>query len=174
MYYNSGEKVIPDEEYDQLVAVHGKNRVGVINKTSHSKSLPYRMYSLEKVHAMKSGFDDCISMYKLDGVAGQIEYDVATGELKKIYLRGDKFTGTTLHANVVHQLLEEHAIPFQLRDTSKLISADEQNSISVIGEFVIRKEAFKQSRVKLTICNIFNDIFFISAIAMIVSLIINH
>jgi len=152
-YFNTGEPIVSDQVYDELVDVLKERdpdneflkTVGApLIGTKQLVKLPFEMGSLSKIKPGGNELSKWLKKYKgpyflsdkLDGVSAQI-YKNSNGNLF-LYSRGDGTEGQDI----------SHLLNFV---TSKSVLKNLPNGISVRGELIISKSDFerKQSKIKM-------------------------
>lgn len=134
-YYNSGETVIDDEEYDKLTEVLGKTDDVGSYPRQNVVELPYWMGSLDKIKTQHeidkwvAGYQNnyCITP-KLDGVSCLFILDNAKNIT--LYTRGNGKFGSDISclANNINNV----------RDLSSIFTSD----VAIRGELVMKKKVF--------------------------------
>ena len=134
-YYNTGDTVMSDREFDKLydelkqleeetntiLANSPTHKVGaeVISKLETVKH-NHPMLSLDKCHTEEelikfAGNRDCLLMFKMDGLTVSLEYD--NGELISAETRGNGEEGS----NIIHNALVFKNIPMKINNNGNLI-----------------------------------------------------
>lgn len=143
-YYNSGNAIMSDEEYDMLVSqaeklgyveTVGSKPAGELPKITHS----HLMLSLDKVHTVEevekfAGSRDVIAMYKLDGLTCSATYE--DGVLTRLETRGDGEVGNDI---LVHAKSFEN-LP---------LTIERGGTYVVDGEAIILRKDFEKINEKL-------------------------
>ena len=150
-YYNTGEPIISDEEYDELYLIASQafpdneffDKVGAPVRgaeVGHSTQIG----GLEQVHKgelvkwlVRSDHDeeDLIASEKLDGSSLTIKYH-ENGRLQSGYTRGDGVTGK----DVTRHVKKMNCIPKRVQS----------GGLEIRGEFIIKKENFEAIKEVLT------------------------
>lgn len=124
-HYYEGWPIITDQQFDQLAASCGYNRVGASTADNKSHHL-YRMYSLQKhyedegVNPLHTIKNTTLSV-KLDGAAISLLY--VAGELVQALTRGDGVEGQL----ITDKLLATNLVPHKI---------DNLNTLQITGEIV--------------------------------------
>lgn len=146
-YYNTGEPIMDDAEYDKLVrdlekieretGIVYRNFVGaeIVDKIN-SVELTVPMLSLDKCHSTEelykfAGLDDCIVSCKADGLSTRLIYD--KGELIFASTRGDGYVGSDILFHVREFDNVPQNIPYKDRlviDGESVILNDDFNNIN--------------------------------------------
>ena len=109
-YYEEGESIISDAEFDYLSKKYNYAKVGSLTNTTNSKGKHlYQLFSLQKVFDDEDSPIDShtpqIETPKLDGAAISLKY--ADGVLIQVLTRGDGIEGV----DITNKILESNIVP---------------------------------------------------------------
>lgn len=142
-YYNSGEPIMTDYEYDKLVAEVGYESVGapVLDSMKKIDISDKPMLSLAKCHSVEEISDfakgqDLVASVKCDGLSCRLIYE--DGKLVSANTRGDGYVGQDITEHIKYFLNVPKIIPSKERiviDGEAIIFKHDFDYINKNGEF---------------------------------------
>ena len=150
-YYNTGEPLVTDTNYDIITDIIKKrdptNKIlGQIGAPLRSQvvkvKLPFWMGSMDKVKPQTKELATWLNKYdppyfissKLDGLSGMVTYNIPSLNQIKLYTRGDGTTGQDI----------SHLIPFLGLNNKGILDKIKGQEVAFRGEFIMKKSVFQK------------------------------
>lgn len=150
-YYNQGEPIMSDHEFDELVdtlkmsdpdhpflKTIGATAMGTIVKHAIPVGSQEKLKTIEEVQRWIDKIDspDLIMQWKLDGITVVLYYE--NGKFINAVTRGDGFQGEDITRNVLHMRVAENA------DTKLPAVLPDEFTGAIRGEIMLTKSEFKK------------------------------